>query len=275
MIQVSTNVCVESDIKFCNLGLITTKQGNVLIDTPMFLADAVKWRNEIMKRGKTRYVVNTEEHADHYQSSWFFSGVLITSEETRKKLGKISPAEFVNRIKSTNPDALSFLEKGYQLRLADITFSENLSFFLGDHTFRLFQLQGHSKGGIGVYIPEERVVFATDCVFHRVMTWLKEADPQKWLKSIIKLEELDIETIVPGHGSVCKKDYLKEQANIIQKWVDVVKSALSKGWSLEEAIKRIKSPDPYPKQLGSPMTRDELNRANVTRLYSYYTEELA
>jgi glyoxylase-like metal-dependent hydrolase (beta-lactamase superfamily II) len=30
-----------------------------------------------------------------------------------------------------------------------------------------FHLPGHSTAGIGVYIPEEQVVFTTDIVFHK------------------------------------------------------------------------------------------------------------
>jgi len=90
------------------------------------------------------------------------------------------------------------LMQGYRLRLADITFDEGLNFYLGDHTFQLFPLRGHTTGGIGVYIPQERVVFTSDCVFHKVKSWLQEADPDAWLESLRKLGELDIEAVVPG-----------------------------------------------------------------------------
>jgi len=52
MKQVSSNVYVESDVTVCNLGMITTKDGVVMIDTPGDAADAVKWRDEVSKRGR-------------------------------------------------------------------------------------------------------------------------------------------------------------------------------------------------------------------------------
>ena len=153
----------------------------------------------------------------------------------------------------------------------NISFTGDLNIYLGDHTFKLFPLPGHSTGGIGVYIPEEGVVFATDCVFHRLKTWLQEAMPDQWFESLEKLSELDVDIIVPGHGDICSKDYLLEQTNIIKAWVDVVKSSIGRGLTREESIEKISQPDPYPKQTKTPMTEAELNIKNITRLYQLYS----
>ncbi len=271
MIQVSKNIYVENRIKACNLGLITTKAGNVMIDVPIAPSDAVKWREEVIQKGELRYLINTEEHPDHCQNSFFFPGVLITSQQTRERLAEETAEAVTERVKRIDPGSL-FLMKGFRLRLADITLNESLHLYLGDHTLRLFQLQGHSRGGIAVYIPEERVVFTTDCIFHRFKTWLQEADPDRWLESLKKIRELDVDVIVPGHGGLCKKDYVEEQERIIRQWMDSVKSAIENGWSVEEATRRIAQPDPYPKQPGTPMTEDELNRAIITRLYHLYSK---
>ena len=270
MIQVSKNVFVENHIRACNLGLIVTKEGIVLIDVPIAPSDAVKWRDEAGKKGELRYLINTEEHADHCMNSWFYPGVLVSSEQTREKLKTESIDGVIQRVKRQDPDGLGLL-KGFKLRLADIAFTGELKLYLGEQTFHLFTLQGHSPGGIGVYLPEERVIFTTDCVFHRVKSWLTEADPNTWLECLKRIGGLDVDVIVPGHGEICKKDYLEEQSNIIRRWVEAVKSCIEKGWSLEEAMQRISQPDPYPKQPNTPMTEDELNRAIVARLYQLYS----
>lgn len=271
MQQVTPNVYVESGLGPCNLGLITTKEGTVMIDTPWSPAAAIKWGDEVSKHGKPQYLINTEEHPDHCQTSCYLRGTLISSQETRDKLSKVSVMEVKERIKHTAPDSLSLVES-YQLRLADISFTESLDIYLGDHTFRLFPLPGHTTGGIGIYIPQEHVVFTTDCVFHQVKTWLQEADPESWLESLKRIGDLDADIIVPGHGTPCKKDYLKEQAGIIRQWIEVVKSAIKKGVSQEEAIAGISVPDPYPMQSGiSYLNADQLNKMIVSRLYHLYS----
>ncbi len=83
---------------------------------------------------------------------------------------------------------------------------------------------------------------------------------------------MDLGTIVPGHGSVCKKDYLEEQADIIRQWVEVVKSAIDRGLDEEEAVAGISCPDPYPADPKKPYSAEYLNKLIITRLYQLYTQ---
>ena len=171
-------------------------------------------------------------------------------------------------VKYTDPQGVHFMEE-YQVRLPDITFTESLDLHLGDHRFQLIHLPGHAPGVIAVYIPEERVVFASDIIFYREKTYLNEATPHQWIESLKKLGELDADLIVPGHGSdICNKEYLEEQANVIRNWVEAVRAAINDGLSSEEAIAKIRCPDPYKlpdEQL--PWDEGQLNRNIVNRLY--------
>lgn len=270
MKQIKEKVYVETGIFACNLGLVTTKEGNVLIDTPHLATDAVRWRDEVMEKGEVRYLINTEEHPDHTETSHFFPGTLITHQKTRETLAEVGTEAVMKRMAHLNPEGMPLME-GFRLRLADVTFTEGLDIFLGGLTVRLFSLPGHSPGGIGVYIPEERVVFTTDIIFHRRKSWLHEADPEKWLQSLKRIGELDVDVIVPGHGEPCDKDYLAEQAGIVQGWIDAVKSAIEKGLGPEQAFAEITVPDPHPKQPKTPFTVEELDKAIIGRLYSIYS----
>jgi cyclase len=271
MIQVTENVFVESKNSSCNLGIVTTTEGVVMIDTPSRPTQAVRWRDEVSRKGEVRYLINTEEHPDHCTTSWFFPGELITSEETRNKVSRTPVSEVMERIKRRDPEGIPLM-KDFQLRLADITLTEGINLYLGKHSFRLFPLPGHSSGGIGVYIPEERVVFATDSVFHQVKTFLQEALPEQWLLSLERISELEVEAIIPGHGTVCNKAYLKEQADIIKQWVKVAQEAMAQGIAREEAVNKIACPDPYAIQPDISFTEPQVNRMIVHRLYDIYSE---
>lgn len=270
MQQISKSVFVESRYPQANLGLITTSEGVVIIDTPIVAPDALKWRDEIKKKGEIRYVINTEEHLDHCQNSWLFSGLLITSQETRKKVAQIPVQPIIEKAKKRSPETATLMDS-FKMRLADITFVDEMNFYLGGLTFNLFPLVGHSSGGIGVYIPEEKVVFTTDCVFHKVKSWLHEALPDKWFASLMRLESLDVETIVPGHGEMCTKSYLKEQAKIVQDWIQVVQDAIKKGQTEAEAVASITCPDPYPKLASISVSEVEINRMTISHLYKLYS----
>lgn len=269
MKQVTANVYVEIGFPGANVGIVTTRDGIVMIDAPMCPTDAMKWREEISRRGEVRYLINTDEHNDHNLCNYFFPGVVISHRGTRETLLNVPVDEVVGLVKAMDPGGLPLME-GYQKKLPDITFTESLTLYLGDHTFDLINLPGHVPGMIGVYIPEERVVFVSDNVYCREKTWAHVCTPELWYESLKRIGRLDADAIIPGHGdAVCGKGYLEEQASIIRRWVEVVKSAIEQGLSEEEAIPKISCPDPYPlPKIYLPiMTEPELNRHIIHRLY--------
>lgn len=265
--QVTKSVYVETEVIMCNLGLITTKEGTVLIDTPIRPSDSLRWRDEAQKKGEIKYVINTEVHPDHSAGVQFFPGVYISHRETRDNLASASIETFRSILRRDKTASQSLIQD-YRIRLADAAFDGSLDLHLGELTLKMFNLPGHVPGGIGVYVPEERVVFTGDIVFHRVKTFLSEADPEKWLDSLGKIEALDADFVVPGHGGLCNKTYLKEQADIVRNWYDRVRAAFESGQSETEAETNVVSPDPYELQPGSSFTAADVNKGSISRLYA-------
>lgn len=270
MQQVSANVYVETGFRGCNPGFVTTKDGIVMMDSPQRPSDAVKWRDEMKGKGEIRYLINTEPHGDHVTGNFFFPGAVIAHEGTREALSSLSTDMIVERVKGIDPEGLSFME-GYFLRKPSITFSERLFLHLGDHTFELIHLPGHTASEIAVHIPEERVVFTGDNVFHKVQTFLHEAYPEEWLESLRRIGELDVDVIVPGHGEVCDRGYLKEQAAFIEEWMAAVRDAIKRGLTKEQAQAEISFLDRYPMDVGLEAMLAEVQRMNVARLYDLLT----
>jgi glyoxylase-like metal-dependent hydrolase (beta-lactamase superfamily II) len=120
-----------------------------------------------------------------------------------------------------------------------------------------------------VYIPEEKVVFTSDNIFHKVKTYLHAALHDEWLNSLKQLENLDANVLVPGHGTVCDKSYLPEQAAIIRGWVNLVTKLFKQGMSLEEAQEKVADMDPDPNtSINSRVsTRQQIQHSAVQRLY--------
>lgn len=263
MQQITANVFVETEYGGANVGFVSTSEGVVMIDTPNQPKDIIKWRDEINRRGEVRYIINTEYHRDHFTGNYFFPGTVIAHEKTREAI-KLLPLQSVVERMLVGPDEVDFIAK-YQVKAAGITFSEKLSIYLGHHTFDLIATPGHTDGQIAVFIPEERVVFTGDNVFHKVQVWIHEGNPFRWLESLQKLAELDAKVIVPGHGELCDKSYIPEIYSFIQEWIDAVKKAKQRGLSKEEAMDSISFLDRYP--MHSASSGIELQRRNVSRIY--------
>lgn len=264
MQRVTSNVYVETGYRICNTGFVVTKEGVVMVDTPFIPSDAKKWRDEIAKFGPIRYVINGEPHPDHISGNCWFGGTLIAHEGTRQAIMRAKLDDIINMMKRMAPDQLP-LDPEFRYRLPDITMSQRMTLYLGNHTFHLINLPGHSPYQVAVFIPEERVVFTSDNVV-REMPLFFQSVPYGWLDSLKQLQKLEIDTIIPGHGDICDKSFLQEMINTVQYWIDAVESAIKKGWSLEETLEKVNLTDKYPK-LSQDQFKDGIKRKSIEHLY--------
>ena len=100
---------------------------------------------------------------------------------------------------------------------------------------------------------------------------MKEADPFKWLESLKIIEEIDFDMIVPGHGRLCNKSYIREQYSFVQEWIGAVKKAIAQGLSKDEAMSKISFLDRYPMAGSSGPMGPQVQRWNVERIYNLLT----
>jgi cyclase len=264
MKKITNNVYFESGFRGCNTSFVVTKDGVVVIDTPMVPSEARQWRDEASRHGPIRYVINTEPHNDHISGNFYFGGIVVGHEGTRKAILAASVNDLKMMLGRMAPDSLP-LEEGFKYRPSDITLSQGMTFYLGEHTFHLIHMPGHSPFQVAVYVPEERVVFTSDNVT-RGMTFLHQALPSEWLESLKQLEELDVDYLIPGHGDVCDKSYLPDMSSHIQAWIEAVSSAINRGLSLKEAQETLSLVDRYP---GMPIDEriKQVQSMNIAHLY--------
>ena len=81
-----------------------------------------------------------------------------------------------------------------------------------------------------------------------------------------------MDVIVPGHGEVCDKGYLREQAAVIEEWIAAVREAVKQGLTKEEAQGKIAFRDPYPMGPGMEAMGPMLQQMNIARLYDLITD---
>jgi len=284
MERVTDNVFVETKIRGCNPGYVVTAEGVIVVDTPQLPTRALSMLREIEEKGPVRYLINTEHHLDHIFGNYFFrgKGIVVSHEEVYGEFMRVTPqinpfSYAKEAIPTDDPDGAALFpdEETYYKNpnKPAVTFRGDLTIRLGRHTFKLISTPGHTKGQIAVYIPEEKVVFTGDTIFNNCQTWMHEADPDEWLKSLKFLESLDVAFIVPGHGPVCTKQYISVQSAFIREWLTAVALGISKGWSKEECIRRISFLGRFPVDIGQEFMGPKVQEMNVTALYDHLTEK--
>ncbi|MBI4215804.1 MAG: MBL fold metallo-hydrolase [Chloroflexi bacterium] len=264
--QITSNVYAETGFRGCNPGFVVTREGVVMVDAPQRLSDALAWREEIAKHGRVRYLINTEPHGDHWTSDYLFPGPVVAHQGTREAILASDPAAMKERLAQTDPEGLKKARR-FRIKAPSLTFSQRLTLYLGDHTFELLHLPGHTSSQTAVFIPQERVVFTGDNISHRVMPFLQAADVFAWLDSLKRLEGLDARVVVPGHGTVCDKGYLPQMAAVLQEAIEAVRGALQKGMSKEEAAGSITLWPQMGMDVGLEEMAARVRRMGVERLY--------
>ncbi len=271
MQKITDNAYVETGFHGSNVGFVITSKGIVMMDTPMWPSEAIKWRDQIAQYGTLRYLINTEPHQDHFSGNYFFKCPIVAHEGTRNAiLTTTSVDKYKESLRQIDPASLALMRR-FVYRPPDITLTERMTIYLGDHTFQLINLPGHTAYQVAVYIPEEKIVFTSDNIVHQVPPWLHQALPYQWLEALNTLGKLDAKVLIPGHGSVCDKSYIPEMSIIVQSWINVMTGAINRGMSREDIQKNIGSL--LDAKLAGAGYDKVLLGMNVARLYEVLKKE--
>jgi cyclase len=271
MKQLTSNVFVETQVRGCNHGFVTTSDGIVMIDSPHKPSDALKLKAEIEKCGQLRYIINTEPHGDHWTGNAFFDAPVIAHEGVRTRILNTDLDEHIARVSAFGPEEPALME-GYTPNAPVITFKNGMTMHVGDHTFEMIHMPGHTLYQAAIIVKEEGVVFTSDNIFHKVQTWLHEANPDLWLVALESLRHLDEDIFVPGHGEVCDKGYLDEQGSFVLEWKEYVKKGIDQGMTRDEAIANLTAmTERYPMDVGQAGMAPMVMRMNAANLYDYLT----
>ncbi|HEU0073750.1 MAG TPA: MBL fold metallo-hydrolase [Dehalococcoidia bacterium] len=281
MRRVGKNAYTEVYFWGCNPSFVVTNDGVVMIDTPQEPIDALRWRETILEHGPIRYLINTEPHGDHISGNAYFPGVEVVGQEGLKKryedaIPQMTSGERLERLKETDPDSVWLVNHpDYPPNPPTRTFDKELTLKVGNHTFEITHLPGHTKPQTAILVPEEGVVFTGDNIFYKCKTFIQEADPWEWLDALKAMEAMDVDVIAPGHGETCDKRYLSEQTQIIQNWLGTVEDFVRRGMTEEEALAQpldVPSLDPYPIGQRLFAISDRLNGMNVSNIYKHIVQ---
>jgi cyclase len=295
MKQITANVHAEDqwsvppNCRGSNWGYLVTSGGVVMLDSPMVPRTAVKWRAEIAKRGEVRYTINTHHHVDHVTGNFFFAGPVVAHEKAREAFfapiaavagsERVEEAEKIGQgtmgyirllVGEHDPESLPLLDdEKYQVKVPTITFSEKLHLYVGDHEVELIYLPGHTDGQIGIYIPKEKVFCSGDNFCNGTQPSLAHSLPLEWVQSLKRIETMEIDVVVPGHGKICDLKEVARFRQFIETCIEMTREAIRQGKSKEEAGDTLSFEGLYPAEKCRAAVHPGLamQRRNVTRVY--------
>ena len=236
MQQVTSNVYAKTAFQGCNSGFIVTKEGAVVIDTPMVPVEAQDWKLEIEKHAPVKYVIINEAHTDHYCGSCYLGGTLIGTVDTVNALKSAKVEDLIKDLSLMAPGSPK-PDNSFYFRPPEIVLDGEATLYLGDHSIKILSVPGHTPKQLAVYIPEERVVFTSDNINLAIPIFIN-ALPDEWLNSLDRLRALDVDHVIPGHGEITDKSAFGMMQDQIRVWIDVIGSAIKEGTDLDGIKKK-------------------------------------
>ena len=292
----------------CNTALIETDDGVLVVDShskPSAARVVVEQIRAITSK-PVRYVVNTHFHWDHWQGNEAYPAAyghveVITNDITReaivrKSLKRIQdhvrqmPAE-IEGLRAQLAGATSAdqrAELGSSLRQAEeyfaevralepalptIAFERSMQILQRSRDIHLLYLgRAHTEGDVFVYLPKERIVVTGDAVIGWT-PFMGDGYPQDWPETLRRLEQLDFDRMILGHGQVAGRDWLRTFRSYVEDLVEAVRREVWAGATLEETKDRVR--DALAPKYEAALTREggtyrpwrTLVLANIERAY--------
>jgi len=195
------------------------EEGLLVIDATMVASMAEAFIKEI--RGVTpkpfRHLVNTHSHPDHTGGNRLFEGAEIVAHAIcREEMVRGIERERAPATTPAAPNAMAAIRRtpamermfsqiasdpGRRIELPTLTYDDHLTLYYGDTEVQLHYFgPAHTFGDTLVYFPQHKLLFAGDVGFFYSTPLAGSGKIGGWLQVIDRVNEMDIETSVPGHG---------------------------------------------------------------------------
>ena len=179
-----------------NVGWFTASDGVVVVDSGNDAATAKLVLEKIAETANkpVRYLVVTHAHGDHATGAPVFAaaGARVICQENA------APA-IAYLLQGNRPVDPKSPEAGV------LAVSDRLAFIGGARRAAVYYLgAGHTNGDLIVLLPEDKVLFSGDLVVNGRLPYIQsaDADPRSWEQILTRLATLDVDKIVPGHGTI-------------------------------------------------------------------------
>lgn len=264
-----------------NAAIVINEKDVLIVDTHISPKAAEELAGEVKKLTEKPIaeVVNTHFHFDHTNGNQLFfpqsliighhntreillkSGMVKIEElkkrrgaqlaEDRKKLaaGRLDGAEkeqAEGKIKFGEEllKTVEELKPTLKITPPNLTLDRKLMLYKGDREILVsFFGRGHTSGDVVVYLPREKVLCSGDLLVSSGLPYMGDGFPSRWDATLARIEELDFDTLIPGHGPVVKgaeaKELLKTFRRYLQDMVGQVRGFVRKGATLEQTLKGV------------------------------------
>ncbi|MFX0038331.1 MAG: MBL fold metallo-hydrolase [Promethearchaeota archaeon] len=253
-----------------NAGAIILNNFIIVIDTLMYPRQAKTFKEKLETKYKLpiKYLFITHYHADHHFGVASFKdveifGSSILIENMKKRKEQHWTIEAFNEWKKEEPKLAEIIDE-IEIIIPTKGFEKKLIIHDNGLRVEFYHSGGHTGCSSYAYFPEEKVLFSGDLIAAGFWPFISDPteDFEGWIRSFEHMLSLDIKIVIPGHGPVVGKDYIKDQLTFMRELRKNVLKAISE----ERGLDHIE----VPEYANEPAEDWQIPRA-LDYLFKYYS----
>jgi len=200
-----------------NCGVVTDAAGDaVLVDTT-----STEKRNRALlaevagvAARDPKIAVNTHHHPDHTYGNGFLPATTTIVGHHLCRAGVLRAGLLATHELPADYGDLT-------VRPPDVTFDRDLTLHLADFPVELLVMgPAHSTNDVGVWLPEQRVMFAGDLAFSGGHPIFLEGSMAGFREATQRMRALAPAALLPGHGPACRGDEVGKVLDDLEGYVD-------------------------------------------------------
>jgi len=255
-----------------NAGAIILNNFIIVIDTLMYPRQAKEFKEKLEKKYAlpVKYLFITHYHADHLFGVAPFKDVEIFGSSTlieniKKRKEKDWTKEAFNEWKKEEPELAELIDE-IEIIIPTNGFENKRVINDNGLNVEFYHSGGHTGCSSYAYFSEEKVLFSGDLISAGFWPFISDPteDFEGWISSFEHMLNLDIKAVIPGHGPVVGKEYIKEQLAFMKNLRKNVLKAISEEKGPEEIE--------LPEYENEPAEAWQIPRA-LDFLFKYYSND--
>lgn len=236
MRNLSSRILLENKYPGVTLGAVASEDGVLLVDCPLRVEDGREWVSQLGLLGRSRYLTLLDSHPDRILGARAFDIPIIAHEATRRTIRNL-PDTFKGSSHPIGAEADRVKRvTGVSKTVPELTFSDELVLYLGEHRIRFVHQPGPTPGSIWVLIPKEKVAFIGDALTVAEPPYIGEADIKGWLQALGELRSAPLRdyTLVSARDGPVNHKAINAMSRFLRK-IPIRLERLSKAEDLEGA----------------------------------------
>ncbi len=238
-----------------NSGLVTDGEASLLVDTLFDLKLTGEMletlRASIPASAKIDVLVNTHADGDHTFGNQLVEGArIIATQGTVEDFARFDPAVLENVCLNAEQfgSAGVFMREcfrpfdfsGIVLTPPTETFSGTLDIMVGSKKVQLIEVgPAHSLGDALIYVPDDKVLYTGDILFTEGTPIAWYGPVKRWIDVCDRVLDMDVETIVAGHGPISTKDDVRRMRDYLLYITEQARPLYDAGLDYLEAAYRL------------------------------------